>query len=172
MKPKRTPTNPNVVARSLKPVPPRTKSDWRNKKLPSRKPRPSLKKPTRSKLFYLLEDFFLSILQNIYSRYEEVARKLVLVETDVEKAEERAELAESKANELEEELKAVANNLKSLEAAAEKYSVKEQQYIEEVKSLEEKLKDAEQRAEASEKMVSSNPPRPRNITYANSLKNI
>ena len=39
-------------------------------------------------------------------RYEEVARKLVLVETDVEKAEERAELAESKANELEEELKA------------------------------------------------------------------
>ena len=38
-------------------------------------------------------------------RYEEVARKLVLVETDVEKAEERAELAESKANELEEELK-------------------------------------------------------------------
>ena len=31
---------------------------------------------------------------------------MVLVETDVEKAEERAELAESKANELEEELKA------------------------------------------------------------------
>ena len=30
---------------------------------------------------------------------------MVLVETDVEKAEERAELAESKANELEEELK-------------------------------------------------------------------
>ena len=41
----------------------------------------------------------------IFSRYEEVARKLVLVETDVEKAEERSELAESKANELEEELK-------------------------------------------------------------------
>ena len=114
--------------------------------------------------------FYRPVLQNIYSRYEEVARKLVLVETDVEKAEERAELAESKANELEEELKAVANNLKSLEAAAEKYSVKEQQYIEEVKSLEEKLKDAEQRAEASEKMVSFNPPRPRNITHANSSK--
>ena len=30
---------------------------------------------------------------------------MVLVETDVEKAEERAELAEAKANELEEELK-------------------------------------------------------------------
>ena len=46
------------------------------------------------------------LLSNTY-RYEEVARKLVLVETDVEKAEERAELAESKANELEEELKVI-----------------------------------------------------------------
>ena len=106
----------------------------------------------------------------MYSRYEEVARKLVLVETDVEKAEERAELAESKANELEEELKAVANNLKSLEAAAEKYSVKEQQYIEEVKSLEEKLKDAEQRAEASEKMVCLNFIPTHISTHANCLK--
>ena len=44
-------------------------------------------------------------IQTNLFRYEEVARKLVLVETDVEKAEERAELAESKANELEEELK-------------------------------------------------------------------
>ena len=44
------------------------------------------------------------VLKNKF-RYEEVARKLVLVETDVEKGEERAELAESKANELEEELK-------------------------------------------------------------------
>ena len=48
---------------------------------------------------------FLHIYNTHKLRYEEVARKLVLVETDVEKAEERAELAESKANELEEELK-------------------------------------------------------------------
>ena len=33
-------------------------------------------------------------IQTNLFRYEEVARKLVLVETDVEKAEERAELAE------------------------------------------------------------------------------
>ena len=46
-------------------------------------------------------------IQTNLFRYEEVARKLVLVETDVEKAEERAELAESKANELEEELKVI-----------------------------------------------------------------
>ena len=50
--------------------------------------------------------FLKCMINNHKLRYEEVARKLVLVETDVEKAEERAELAESKANELEEELKA------------------------------------------------------------------
>ena len=61
-----------------------------------------------SELFYDPYFFGFSNFMNIKHklRYEEVARKLVLVETDVEKAEERAELAESKANELEEELKA------------------------------------------------------------------
>ncbi len=59
----------------------------------------------------------------------------------MEKAEERAELAESKANELEEELKTVANNLKSLEAAAEKYSIKEASYEKEIKSLNDRLDD-------------------------------
>ncbi|XP_012892750.1 PREDICTED: tropomyosin alpha-3 chain-like isoform X2 [Dipodomys ordii] len=53
-------------------------------------------------------------------KYEEVARKLVIIEGDLERTEERAELAESKCSELEEELKNVTNNLKSLEAQAEK----------------------------------------------------
>uniref|UniRef100_A0A4W5N4G7 Tropomyosin 3 n=1 Tax=Hucho hucho TaxID=62062 RepID=A0A4W5N4G7_9TELE len=56
-------------------------------------------------------------------KYEEVARKLVIIEGDLERTEERAELAEGKCAELEEELKNVSNNLKSLEAQAEKYSV-------------------------------------------------
>ena len=41
----------------------------------------------------------------ILFRYEEVAKELALVEAEVEKAEERADLAESRANDLEEELK-------------------------------------------------------------------
>ena len=60
-------------------------------------------KPSKCEIHLTLS---ISLLSTYYLRYEEVARKLVLVETDVEKAEERAELAESKANELEEELKA------------------------------------------------------------------
>ena len=52
MKPKRTLMNLNVVARSLKPVPPRTKKDSRNKKPHWRKPNLLPKKPTRSEYFF------------------------------------------------------------------------------------------------------------------------
>nr|XP_047905132.1 tropomyosin alpha-3 chain isoform X1 [Anser cygnoides] len=86
-------------------------------------------------------------------KYEEVARKLVIIEGDLERTEERAELAESKCSELEEELKNVTNNLKSLEAQAEKYSQKEDKYEEEIKILTDKLKEAETRAEFAERSV-------------------
>uniref|UniRef100_A0AAY4E509 Tropomyosin n=1 Tax=Denticeps clupeoides TaxID=299321 RepID=A0AAY4E509_9TELE len=86
-------------------------------------------------------------------KYEEVARKLVIVEGELERTEERAELSESKCTELEEELKTVTNNLKSLEAQAEKYSQKEDKYEEEIKVLTDKLKEAETRAEFAERSV-------------------
>uniref|UniRef100_A0A1A8HPY6 Tropomyosin 2 (Beta) n=2 Tax=Nothobranchius TaxID=28779 RepID=A0A1A8HPY6_NOTKU len=108
-------------------------------------------------------------------KYEEVARKLVILEGDLERSEERAEVAEarvreleqelklmdqnlklmmkSKSADLEEELKNVTNNLKSLEAQAEKYSQKEDKYEEEIKVLTEKLKEAETRAEFAERSV-------------------
>merc|ERR1712080_198953 len=50
------------------------------------------------------------------TQYDEVAKKLVQCEADLEKA----EVGESKIVELEEELRVVANNLKSLEVAEEK----------------------------------------------------
>ena len=50
----------------------------------------------------------------------QVARKLAMVEADLERAEERAETGESKIVELEEELRVVGNNLKSLEVSEEK----------------------------------------------------
>ena len=54
------------------------------------------------------------------SIYYQVARKLAMVEADLERAEERAETGESKIVELEEELRVVGNNLKSLEVSEEK----------------------------------------------------
>ncbi|XP_036590311.1 LOW QUALITY PROTEIN: tropomyosin alpha-4 chain-like [Trichosurus vulpecula] len=83
-------------------------------------------------------------------KYEEVARKLVILEGELERAEERSEL---KCGDLEEELKSVTNNLKSLEASSEKYSEKEDKYEEEIKLLSDKLEEAETQAEFAERTV-------------------
>merc|ERR1712177_154540 len=69
------------------------------------------------------------------------------------KAEERADVGETKILELEEELRVVANNLKSLEVAEEKANQREKTYKEQIKTLSAKLKQAEARAEFAEKSV-------------------
>merc|ERR1711963_1189401 len=86
-------------------------------------------------------------------KYDEVARKLAMVEADLERAEERAETGESKIVELEEELRVVGNNLKSLEVSEEKASQKEETYSEQIRVLTAKHKEAEARAEFAERSV-------------------
>ena len=71
----------------------------------------------------------------------------------MEKAEERAEMAEMKILELEEELRVVANNLKSLEVSEEKANQREESYKEQIKTLTAKLKQAVARAEFAERSV-------------------
>lgn len=51
-------------------------------------------------------------------KYEDIARKLGRMETDLERSNERAEACEDKIIELEEELKVVGNNLQDLEVDA------------------------------------------------------
>ncbi|XP_050523711.1 tropomyosin isoform X3 [Daktulosphaira vitifoliae] len=86
-------------------------------------------------------------------KYDEVARKLAMVEADLERAEERAESGESKIVELEEELRVVGNNLKSLEVSEEKATQREETFEEQVKGLSAQLKEAEARAEFAERSV-------------------
>ncbi|EGW07880.1 Talin-1 [Cricetulus griseus] len=101
-------------------------------------------------------------------KYEEVMAsahftKLVILEGELERSEERAEVAESRARQLEEELRTMDQALKSLIASEEEvvtslglsrqYSTKEDKYEEEIKLLEEKLKEAETRAEFAERSV-------------------
>merc|ERR1712201_10822 len=74
-------------------------------------------------------------------------------ESDLEKAEDRADVGETKIIELEEELRVVANNLKSLEVAEEKANTREKTYKEQIKTLTAKLKQAEARAEFADKSV-------------------
>merc|ERR550539_1850880 len=66
--------------------------------------------------------------------YDEVAKKLAACDSDLEKAEERADTGEQKILELEEELRVVANNLKSLEVAEEKANQREKSYKEQIKA--------------------------------------
>jgi tropomyosin-1 len=63
-----------------------------------------------------------------------------MVESDLERAEERADTGESKIIELEEELRVVGNNLKSLEVSEEKANQREESYKEQIKTLTSKLK--------------------------------
>ncbi|CAK9299732.1 unnamed protein product [Gordionus sp. m RMFG-2023] len=86
-------------------------------------------------------------------KYDEVMRKLTILESDNERAEERAAAGEAKIVELEEELRVVGNNLKSLEVNEEKASQREDSYDEQLRELTARLKDAETRAEFSERSV-------------------
>merc|ERR1712003_259538 len=86
-------------------------------------------------------------------KYDEVARKLAMVEGDLERAEDRAEGGESKIVDLEEELRVIGENLKALEVAEEKAQQREEEYKKQIKLLLDRLKSAESRAEYGEKTV-------------------
>ncbi|XP_014609214.1 PREDICTED: calponin homology domain-containing protein DDB_G0272472 isoform X6 [Polistes canadensis] len=93
------------------------------------------------------------IAEEADKKYEEVARKLVMMEQDLERAEEKAELSEAKIVELEEELRVVGNNLKSLEVSEEKANQREEEYKNQIKTLTTRLKEATQREETFEGQV-------------------
>merc|ERR1711909_68252 len=83
-------------------------------------------------------------------KFDAVSRTLVVVEGNLERAEERAESGESKVAEYEEELNLLANNLKSVEVALDKANEKEYEYENTVKDLDERLEEALKRAEFRE----------------------
>uniref|UniRef100_A0A2K5D7X7 Tropomyosin 1 n=1 Tax=Aotus nancymaae TaxID=37293 RepID=A0A2K5D7X7_AOTNA len=56
------------------------------------------------------------IAEDADRKYEEVARKLVIIESDLERAEERAELSEGQVRQLEEQLRIMDQTLKALMA--------------------------------------------------------
>ncbi|PNI74502.1 TPM1 isoform 2 [Pan troglodytes] len=60
------------------------------------------------------------IAEDADRKYEEVARKLVIIESDLERAEERAELSEGQVRQLEEQLRIMDQTLKALMAAEDK----------------------------------------------------
>ena len=79
------------------------------------------------------------IAEEADKKYEEVVRKLAMVETDLERAEGRAETGESKIVELE-------------EVSEEKASKKEESFSTQLRTLTAKCKEAEARAEFAERL--------------------
>ena len=79
------------------------------------------------------------IAEEADKKYEEVARKLAMVEADLERAEGRAETGESKIVELE-------------EVSEEKASKKEESFSTQLRTLTAKCKEAEARAEFAERL--------------------
>merc|ERR1711862_130392 len=88
-------------------------------------------------------------------KYDEVARKLAMVEGDLERAEKRAETGENQIVDLEEELRVIGENLKALEVAEEKAQQREEEYKKQIKILLDRLKSAEARAEYGERLSRS-----------------
>lgn len=77
----------------------------------------------------------------------------MLMEQDLERAEERAEQSDCKIVELEEELRVVGNNLKSLEVSEEKAMASREHVEDKIHSISQKLSQAEARAEFAERSV-------------------
>lgn len=83
-------------------------------------------------------------------KYEDISRKHTSLETEAQRAAERAEHDESKIIDLEEELKVVGNNLQQLEVSEEKAMAREETYQKQIRDLMMRLKVVETQAENSE----------------------
>lgn len=86
-------------------------------------------------------------------RFDEVNKKVEVMESDLERTYERADTGEAKILELEEELKVVGNNMKSLEVSEQEAIAREQAYEESIRDISSRLKDDEERASTAERAV-------------------
>jgi len=86
-------------------------------------------------------------------KYEEVARKMNMMENDLGKALNRADNSEDKIIEFEMELKVVGDNMKAMEVSEEKAHQREDILKDQIRHLVLRLKDAESRAEYGEMNV-------------------
>jgi len=86
-------------------------------------------------------------------KYDEVAKKLAQVESDLERAEDRADTGETKIIDLEEELSYCGNTLKSLGNAEEHANAREIVYKDKTLFLQKKCKAADARVDFAERTV-------------------
>merc|ERR1711936_479015 len=83
-------------------------------------------------------------------KLDELSRKLGVQEAELQRAVERAELAEKNLKGIEDELATVGNNMKQLEQSAEKALEREEKLLEKICSLQRKYNSCEARFEYGE----------------------
>lgn len=83
-------------------------------------------------------------------KLDELSRKFGVQETELKRAIERAELAETKLKGIEEELEMVGENMKQLEKSAEKALEREEKLVEKIYTLQNKYKITEAKFEYGE----------------------
>lgn len=86
-------------------------------------------------------------------KYDEVTRKLLLTETELEKAESNNEASELKAKNLHQDMHALTNRLKSMASNIEKFTERESKYNRTIEDLQARLKATETHSNESEKTV-------------------
>ncbi|XP_002130610.2 uncharacterized protein LOC100179379 [Ciona intestinalis] len=95
-----------------------------------------------------------TMAEEMSRKYEEVARRLVLMDSELEKAEERCSVSEGKNAELIEGNKELSSLLKSYEAMESSFSSKETQADDQIRVLKRDLLISDAAREAAEKSVS------------------
>merc|ERR1711994_8529 len=90
------------------------------------------------------------ILCDSQKKYEEMFRRLGVMEEELKRAEDRANTCQKKLENIDEELKLVGENMKQLEVAEEKALAREEKYKEQIVCLTDRMKEADVRAEFGE----------------------
>ena len=90
------------------------------------------------------------ILGDSQKKYEEMFRRLGVMEEELKRAEERADTCQKKLQNIDDELKMVGENMKQLEVAEEKALTREEKFKEQILGLSDRMKEADVRAEFGE----------------------
>lgn len=88
--------------------------------------------------------------QDADKKYDEISRRLGVMEEELRRTTERAENSQKRTNEIDEELRVVGENMKQLEVAEEKALAREEKYKDQINVLLQRLKMADARAEYGE----------------------
>jgi len=83
-------------------------------------------------------------------KYDELSRRLGIIQEELRRTEERADMSQKKLDGIDEELKVVGENMKALEVSEEKTNIRDEKFKEQINILLQRLKLADGRAEYGE----------------------